>query len=591
MKPSGEWRGLLAEAEVGPHVELSEGRGGEPTLKAQGVYLHSRYRPVEEAARLVDSASIDLERPVLVVGLGLGYHVLELVKRGARVAVLEPDPGVAKLALKGPLADADIMLGVGDLDDEASDEIFQAFAKERPQFFVHPPTGRLHPEFAKAAEGMLGKAVASGMRLGVAVVGPLYGGSLPIAGYLERAFKKLGHRTLLVDNSQAWPLLQEMEGSIKSRKPRDQIASLLVHVLGEWSYARVAEFAPEICIVMAQAPVGNAFPARLAKAGIISAFWFVENWRHMGYWRDIAPHYDMFFHIQPGEFEEQLAAAGCAHHAFVQTGCDPEIHAPVTLTPEEEAEFGCDISFAGAGYYNRNQLFAGLTDYDMKLWGVQWHARELQPFVCRPDERFTSERFAKIVAASKINLNLHSSATHSGVDPRCDAINPRVFEIAACGGFQLCDPCRGLDALFDFERELPVYRDLPELRKHIDYYLAHPDERREIAQRAGERALRDHTYEQRARQMLDALLEAHSGRLLAKDIRVERTIGEMAERLGPDSELAKFLATLPQDVPFTHETINEYVPIMGAELNHSQAIFAYLRELRSSAEALMAAFD
>ncbi len=26
-------------------------------------------------------------------------------------------------------------------------------------------------------------------------------------------------------------------------------------------------------------------------------------------------------------------------------------------------------------------------------------------------------------------------------------INPRVFEIAACGGFQLCDPCRGLETL------------------------------------------------------------------------------------------------------------------------------------------------
>ena len=40
-------------------------------------------------------------------------------------------------------------------------------------------------------------------RLGIAVVGPMFGGSLPIAGYLERAFRNLGHRTLLVLST--WP--------------------------------------------------------------------------------------------------------------------------------------------------------------------------------------------------------------------------------------------------------------------------------------------------------------------------------------------------------------------------------------------------
>ena len=64
---------------------------------------------------------------------------------------------------------------------------------------------------------------------------------------------------------------------------------------------------------------------------LVTAFWFVENWRHMRYWDQIAPAYDAFFHIQPGEFEAKLDAIGCAHHAFVQTGCDPALHRPVTL--------------------------------------------------------------------------------------------------------------------------------------------------------------------------------------------------------------------------------------------------------------------
>jgi spore maturation protein CgeB len=339
---------------------------------------------------------------------------------------------------------------------------------------------------------------------------------------------------------------------------------------------------------MAQAPVDRQFPVRLMQRGTVTAFWYIENWRHLPYWRDIAPLYDYFFHIQPGDFEQKLEDIGCQRHAFVPTGCDPEIHKPVELTQDDKTEFGCDLSFAGAGYFNRNQLFSGLTDYDFGIWGVDWTARELLDLVRNPEQRFTAQQFAKMVAASKINLNLHSSATHSGVDPRCDAINPRVFEIAACGGFQLCDPCSGLDDFFEFGSELPVYRDLAELRKQIDHFLAHPDERKQIAGRARQRALRDHTYEKRAQQMLDLILPEFGARMLNKGIRVQRTVSEMADIVGHDTELGKYLASLPSDLLFTQDAINKRVPLMGSELSVPEAIFAYLRDLRSSAEALLA---
>ena len=100
MKPAQDWRAELNSVTPGADVALMEGRGGDPTLKVGSVFLHSRYRPVEEAARLIESAELDLERPVLVVGLGLGYHVLELLKRGADVAVVEPD---IPLAMPGAL--------------------------------------------------------------------------------------------------------------------------------------------------------------------------------------------------------------------------------------------------------------------------------------------------------------------------------------------------------------------------------------------------------------------------------------------------------------------------------------------------------
>jgi spore maturation protein CgeB len=588
VKPAREWLPELADALPGGHLECTTGRDGMPALKVNGVSYHSRYNPVEEAARLVDSVQLDPERPVLVLGLGLGYHALELARRGADLAVVEPDRGMARLALGGPCSEANFPLALCDAETAGDDPKLGAFLRRMPQVWVHPSAGRVGGGAIEALAAEVSRLALGGQRLRVAVVGPLYGGSLPITEHLVRAFRKLGHVTLYVDNSPAWGLFDTMRGSIERTKPTAQLSDMLVHLLGEWSYARVAEFEPEVCIVMAQAPVGPDFPERIRAQGTVSAFWFIENWRHMGYWKSIAAAYDGFFHIQPGEFEARLEEAGCARHAFIQTGCDPEVHRPADLTPEEARALGCDVSFAGAGYPNRNQVLSGLTDFDLKIWGVDWTAQVLQKHLQNPGERFTPELFAKIVAASKVSLNLHASTTHPGVDPNYDALNPRVFEIAACGGFQLCDPCIGLEQFFDPDTEIPTYRSLPELRERLSHFLGKPDERAAIAERARARALRDHTYEHRARQMLDCLFGWHGQRMLRRGIRVQKTVGELLDDgVVRDDGLAEFMKSLPQDMLFLHETVN--AALGGAKYRPDLAgqAFLYLRNLRESAEALI----
>lgn len=587
MRPAEAWRTELHDLPGRDDICILEARTGKPTLKAGGVFLHSRYDPEREAAQLVDSAALDPARPVLIVGLGLGYHVLELLQRGFEAAVVEPDAAVAREALEGPLAAATFPLGVGDIDAIAASAAFRALARRMPQVLVHPPTARLQERYVDAVRAALARCAFAGIRLSVAVVGPMYGGSLPITKYLADAFRTLGHRTLQVDNDAGWPLYEAVTSSVEHTRAKSQLGQMVTALLGEWSYARVAEFNPEICIVIAQAPVSSNFPARLAESGTVSAFWFVENWRHMPYWKQVSREYDFFFHIQPGAFDRELDAIGCKHHAFVQTGCDPAVHRPVELTPEEHRVFDCDLSFAGAGYYNRNRFFRGLTDYNFKIWGVNWTERELARLVQRRDQRFTSEEFMKIVAASKISLNLHSSNRSEGVDPNCDAINPRVFEIAAAGGFQLCDPCIGLEDHFDFAAELPTFASLAELRAKIDYYLSHPDERKQIAARARERALREHTYERRAHQMLDLILEHHGARLLKRGVRVQRSVSEVLERVGPDTELGQYLTLWPKDFLFTYDALTEMQQRRVGEGLYAARVFAYLREVRDFAEALL----
>lgn len=577
------WGERLAGQPRAPHVEVLAGRAGHPTLRVQGALLHSQYNPVQEAARWVEGLTLAKGSPVVVFGLGMGYHVQALMAAGHAVLAVEPDEGVAAAALAEGAARAGYLLCIGALDEAAKD-----FLAKKPIFVAHPASARLHPEAVQAAEAEVAVAALRGLRLNVAVVGPMYGGSAPITEYLVNGFRKLGHNAAFIDNTSGWELYDRVTKSVKDPTASAQLGTLVTNLLSEWTYARVAEFDPEICIVMAQAPVAANFPARLAKNGTVCAYWYVENWRHMRYWDSVAPAYDAFFHIQPGEFEEKLTAAGCAHHAFVQTGCDPDFHKPVRLSEDERADYDCDISFAGAGYFNRLQVFKGLTDYKFKIWGVEWPERELVPLVQGGEKRFDNDTFMKIVAGTRVSLNLHSSNAHEAVDPRCDALNPRVFEIAAAGGFQVCDPCIGLDRHFA-EDEVPTYRSLRELRDRIDHYLAHPKERAACAERAQARALREHTYEQRAAEMLGHLLHWHGARIRKRGVRVQRTIAEAAAELPQGDELREYLETLPGELTFNQDTINVLLaPPMGG-LSRPEQLLCYMREIRNFTEALLRA--
>jgi spore maturation protein CgeB len=583
MKKAHEWRHELRDIAIPDAIELVEGRNGFPTLRVGGAFLHSQYRPVEEAQRLIDSADLDPERPVLVIGLGLGYHVLTLIERNFDVTVIEHDLAIIKLALEGPLSHVDDL----DIDTGTHEDITAC----KPQCLIHPASARAFPGFAAAIESGLAQSSLKGRRLPIAVVGPMYGGSLPIAQYLTRAFERLGHHARYIDNTPGWPMYEAATASVKSKKANAQLSEMMLNTMNEWTYARVAEFEPALCIVLAQAPVLPTFAQRLRDHGIASAFWFVENWRHMPYWESIAPEYDYFFHIQPESFPEKLNAIGCKHHAFIPTGCDPELHRPVTLNTVERAEFECEIGFAGAGYRNRNHLFAGLTDYDLKLWGVDWQASELQRYLQGGNKRFDNDDLIRIVAGSRINVNLHASAMHNGVDPGYDAVNPRVFEVAACGGFQLSDACQGLDQFFDPSTELPVYHDLQELRSQIDHYLAHPEERDAIASQARNRALRDHTYDIRAKAMLDAMLDTFGAQIAAAGTRAEHTVDNMQGRVTDNQPLSAFLNPIPNETPFTLEGLGPYIGRIGEPWGEAEGIFAYLREMRSYSETLLASHE
>lgn len=97
---------------------------------------------------------------------------------------------------------------------------------------------------------------------------------------------------------------------------------------------------------------------------------------------------------------------------------------------------------------------------------------------------------------SKINLNFHypEQKTIKTV------INKRTFDIAGSGNFQLVDHPK-----FEELTGIKVYPDPKEYREAFHYYLNKPEERNEIASRAQQIILENHTWEVRMKTLLNEL--------------------------------------------------------------------------------------
>lgn len=145
------------------------------------------------------------------------------------------------------------------------------------------------------------------------------------------------------------------------------------------------------------------------------------------------------------------------------------------------------------GYY-RKRLLEDISDLGLHLYGGGWSGAIDKKKVRLFGWIDYRTELPKLYNASKINLNITWAET---------ALNMRVFDISCCGAFILTDYKSELENMFELEREVVCYRDYKDLRERIRYYLCHPEERREIARRARERVLSEHTYLHRMKDLIE----------------------------------------------------------------------------------------
>lgn len=339
--------------------------------------------------------------------------------------------------------------------------------------------------------------------LRIFVVLPMYGGSLPIGRYCARAFEEMGH----IARTFEAPLFYSAFSGIKklglSPARATAMENSFLNVISQAIWAQAEEFQPDMVLAMAQAPLGKSLLLRLRRAGIRTAMWFVEDFRIFTYWQVYAPLYDIFAVIQKEPFLSELKTIGQSNSLYLPLAALPSFHKRISLGEDEKKYFGSDISFMGAGYPNRRVAFRPLAGKDFKIWGSDWDGEGiLKRNIQRAGERISEQDSLKIYSASKINLNLHSSLDSQRIISMGDFVNPRTFELAAIGAFQLVDQRLLMDELFPGGM-LATFDSIEGLYKSIAHYLEHPDERAAMAQKARQHVLAEHTYERRMRRLLD----------------------------------------------------------------------------------------
>lgn len=180
-----------------------------------------------------------------------------------------------------------------------------------------------------------------------------------------------------------------------------------------------------------------------------------------------------------------------------------------------------EVSFVGQYHPYREWYITALNRAGIKVrvWGQGW-----------PGGALRSQAMVDVFNQSRINLNLSNSFSWDvrylitpfrplktslrvwlgavRVFSRqsdmkvVEMVKGRHFEINACGGFQLSCYVEGLERYYAIGKEIALYTSIEDMIGKIRYYLKHEDECEEIALRAHERTLKDHTANQRLREII-----------------------------------------------------------------------------------------
>lgn len=294
---------------------------------------------------------------------------------------------------------------------------------------------------------------------------------------VERAFRRAGHQTLLVDD----------------RRTKRRIGRRLTQRLVR---ARARAFRPDFvflskCLALDPETVSGIIQ------DVPNSMWYHDPQWHADMDRPDIAH---------------IATIGRLAHNFLVTGFDSEWRAhglrarflpaaaDAGIRPvPAEGRFKADVTFIGTGYdRERAKYLAEIAKHlDLKVWGLGWERySDRIPWGGRAVE---GKEFAAVCSSSKIVLGINPERAWGGSGYTSD----RTWMTMLAGGFLLGQYSPGLAAMLREGVHYAWYDDVAGCINRCFHFVANNQERRVIRTQGTAFVRANHTYDQRIPYLLE----------------------------------------------------------------------------------------
>jgi spore maturation protein CgeB len=144
--------------------------------------------------------------------------------------------------------------------------------------------------------------------------------------------------------------------------------------------------------------------------------------------------------------------------------------------PTNDMTYATDICFIGSWSERRENILTPLYDFDFKICGWGWSKKlamsnfpgwDINPPVAMRE-------MTRIFAETKVNINILT------IENR-DRVNPRNFDIAVAGGFQLSERTDEILEVFKEDVDIACFGSPEELKSKAEFYLKNDNLRQKIA--------------------------------------------------------------------------------------------------------------
>ncbi len=264
----------------------------------------------------------------------------------------------------------------------------------------------------------------------------------------------------------------------------------------QWLIARARRFQPDMLFLYTHLPSFPMVEALLAD-GVPLLFFLPSVHREPApEILDLARKSTVFFINNQGQFD-LFREQGCRDIRFLTQGFDPATHYPER---NPNPRWRSEVAFIGRCRRGdgRSALIESLKrQWDVKVYGLGWEDVGLSAVrrVIYPPQ------YRAICASSGIILG---SDTQPDI-PLC--FSNRTWLTLGCGAFLLTSYVPRLEDLFENHKHLVWYRSPEECQEMVEYYLAHPEERKQIAQAGHQLVMENYTYDHIVKRILDAFFE------------------------------------------------------------------------------------